>query len=239
MKHTPCSAESVEGRHENFIWWSDKEKSRFLIHVLTTEPAITIISPYATISGSNLEKLTSFPINANEIGFTNFHNKLSLSCTSFCGEFLFVRINYCHVLSVNRKCNGYPIELTFPLAAQFRLFQRSPHIQAIMMHPRAPADGYPITLLPSTDKRPPNTIMVKRRPFEYFYTNTVKLKNNVWANVDYVWTGHCLVLCLNSKYLPIFSMAEFCPQINHTRIHTPCRLQCWSVPVTAAPLSFL
>lgn len=48
-----------------------------------------------------------------------------------------------------------------------------------MMHPRAPADGYPIALLPSTDKRPPNTIMVKRRPFEYCYTNTVKLEDNV------------------------------------------------------------
>lgn len=42
------------------------------------------------------------------------------------------------------------------------------------MHPNAPADVKPIALLPMTDSIPPNTIIVNRSPFAYFYWYVAK-----------------------------------------------------------------
>lgn len=56
--------------------------------------------------------------------------------------------------------------------------QLRPHIHDNTMHPNAPADVKPIALLPMTDSIPPNTIIVNRSPFAYFYWYVAKKETN-------------------------------------------------------------
>lgn len=50
---------------------------------LTMDAISTITMPYPTIFISNLANSTSLPINANEIGFTNFQSRFNFTATSF------------------------------------------------------------------------------------------------------------------------------------------------------------
>lgn len=95
---------------------------------------------------SSTWKFTSLPIKLNETGFKNFHNKFKYDSTSQLkvASFAFWRL--------------HPV----------------PAVNDAVMHPKAPADGKPRYLLPITASVPQRTIVVKRRPFEYFWWRTGK-----------------------------------------------------------------
>lgn len=54
------------------------------------------------------------------------------------------------------------------LYESFCLFHPSVAINAVVIQPKAPAEGYLIALLPYTDKDPINVIIVNLSPFTYF-----------------------------------------------------------------------
>lgn len=126
---------------------------------------------------SSTWKFTSLPIRLNDTGLRNFHSRFKYISTSLLKVASFA----------------------------FRFFQPVPAVKAAVMHPRAPAGLKSRYLLPITESVPQRTIVVKRRPLEYFCpqwkTRWGDLHGCGSDGVGSCWAGATNWILINLKWI--------------------------------------